>query len=65
MLATEAADPSAPLWLAVRAEIEGSRWYLYDAPLVVGPDGTMQLQVDGKGVALGAHLSDNLWVQPA
>ena len=31
----------------------------------VGPDGTMQLRVDGKGVALGAHLSDNLWVQPA
>jgi DtxR family Mn-dependent transcriptional regulator len=30
----------------------------------VAPDGTMQLQVNGKGVALGAHLSDNLWVQP-
>jgi DtxR family Mn-dependent transcriptional regulator len=31
----------------------------------VGPDGTMQLKVNGAGVALGAHLSDNLWVQPA
>src|SRR5436190_14397619 len=31
----------------------------------VEPDGTMQLRVNGKGVALGAHLSDNLWVQPA
>jgi Fe2+ transport system protein FeoA len=30
----------------------------------VGPDGTMQLKVNGSGVALGAHLSDNLWVQP-
>ncbi len=31
----------------------------------VGPDGTMQLTVNGRNVALGAHLSDNLWVQPA
>jgi DtxR family transcriptional regulator, Mn-dependent transcriptional regulator len=31
----------------------------------VGPDGTMQLRVDGNSVALGAHLSDNLWVQPS
>ena len=31
----------------------------------VGPDGTMQLTVNGRSVALGAHLSDNLWVQPA
>jgi DtxR family Mn-dependent transcriptional regulator len=30
----------------------------------VGPDGTMQLRVNGASVALGAHLSDNLWVQP-
>jgi DtxR family Mn-dependent transcriptional regulator len=31
----------------------------------VAPDGTMQLRVNGAGVALGAHLSDNLWVQPS
>ncbi len=31
----------------------------------VAPDGTMSLEVDGRNVALGAHLSDNLWVQPA
>jgi DtxR family Mn-dependent transcriptional regulator len=31
----------------------------------VGPDGTMGLEVGGKPVALGAHLSDNLWVQAA
>jgi DtxR family transcriptional regulator, Mn-dependent transcriptional regulator len=31
----------------------------------IGPDGTMQLTVNGRSVALGAHLSDNLWVQPA
>jgi DtxR family Mn-dependent transcriptional regulator len=30
----------------------------------VAPDGTMQLLVNDAGVALGAHLSDNLWVQP-
>jgi Fe2+ transport system protein FeoA len=31
----------------------------------VGPDGTMHLAVRGTSVALGAHLSDNLWVDPA
>jgi hypothetical protein len=31
----------------------------------VGPDGTMNLEVDGAPVALGSHLSDNLWVDPA
>jgi DtxR family transcriptional regulator, iron-dependent repressor len=31
----------------------------------VAPDGTMSLSVDGRAVALGAHLSDNLWVEPA
>lgn len=30
----------------------------------VAPDGTMGLDVRGKPVALGAHLSDNLWVEP-
>lgn len=30
----------------------------------VAPDGTMSLTVAGRPVALGAHLSDNLWVQP-
>jgi DtxR family transcriptional regulator, Mn-dependent transcriptional regulator len=29
----------------------------------VAPDGTMHLMVNGADVALGAHLSDNLWVQ--
>jgi DtxR family Mn-dependent transcriptional regulator len=29
----------------------------------VAPDGTMNLQVEGRSVALGAHLSDNLWVE--
>lgn len=28
----------------------------------VSPDGTMSLRVKGKPVALGPHLSDNLWV---
>jgi LPXTG-site transpeptidase (sortase) family protein len=39
---TETADPAAPLWLAVRAEIEGSRWYLYERPLTVRPDGSWE-----------------------
>jgi Fe2+ transport system protein FeoA len=29
----------------------------------VAPDGTMRLDVEGREVALGAHLSDNLWVE--
>ena len=31
----------------------------------VAPDGTMALAVKGRPVALGAHLADNLWVDPA
>jgi DtxR family Mn-dependent transcriptional regulator len=31
----------------------------------IGPDGTMHLVVKGASVALGAHLSDNLWVDPS
>src|SRR5438093_6538199 len=30
----------------------------------VAPDGAMGLEVKAKPVALGAHLSDNLWVDP-
>jgi DtxR family Mn-dependent transcriptional regulator len=30
----------------------------------LAPDGVMSLSVDGRAVALGAHLSDNLWVEP-
>ena len=30
----------------------------------VGPDGSMSLTVGGEPVALGAHLADNLWVEP-
>jgi LPXTG-site transpeptidase (sortase) family protein len=50
---TEAADPKAPLWLVVRAEIEGSRWYLYERPLAVRADGTWEASPDlggGPGV---------------
>ncbi len=31
----------------------------------VGPDGSMSLSVGGRAVALGAELSDNLWVERA
>jgi DtxR family Mn-dependent transcriptional regulator len=48
--------------------------FLEDAGLMPGatfsvqgtaPDGAMSLAVDGRPVALGAHLADNLWVEPA
>jgi hypothetical protein len=47
---TDDADRNAPLWLAVRAEIEGSRWYLYSAPLDVDEDGswTANLELGGE-----------------
>jgi DtxR family transcriptional regulator, Mn-dependent transcriptional regulator len=32
--------------------------------VAVAPDGTMTLEVEGEKVALGEHLSDNLWVRP-
>jgi hypothetical protein len=50
---TEAADPTESLWLAVRAEIEGSRWYLYGGPLAVQPDGSWEASLEiggGPGV---------------
>ena len=28
------------------------------------PDGTMSLEADGTSAALGAHLADNVWVEP-
>ena len=31
----------------------------------VAPDGAFALRVGDREVALGAHLSDNLWVEPA
>jgi DtxR family transcriptional regulator, Mn-dependent transcriptional regulator len=30
----------------------------------IAPDGAMSLSVAGRNVALGSHLSDNLWVDP-
>jgi len=33
--------------------------------VAIGPDGTMTLEVDGVQSALGADLTDNLWVTPA
>ncbi|MFN2488781.1 MAG: metal-dependent transcriptional regulator [Actinomycetota bacterium] len=38
----------------------------HDVELVdVGPDGTRTLRVDGRSVALGQRLADNLWILPA
>lgn len=33
--------------------------------VAVAPDRTMTLEVEGEKVALGEHLSDNLWVRPS
>ena len=46
---TVAADPSLPLWLAIRAEIEGSRWFVYERPLAVAADGTWSATVEVGG----------------
>jgi hypothetical protein len=51
---TDAADPSEPLWLAVRADVEGSLWYVYGQPLAVKPDGSWEASVELGGEA-GVH----------
>jgi len=51
---TADADPTAPLWLVVRADVEGSHWYLYQMPLDVRPDGTWQASLELGGEA-GVH----------
>jgi hypothetical protein len=48
---TDDGDPEAPLWLAVRAEIEGSRWYLYREPLSVDQEGQWTATLDLGGDA--------------
>ena len=54
-LVTEDADPDAPVWLAVRAEIEGSRWYLHSGRLSVGNDGTWTASLELGGAAGVRH----------
>jgi hypothetical protein len=51
---TEAADPAEPLWLVIRAEIEGSHWYLYNGPLAVQADGTWTASLELGGQS-GVH----------
>jgi sortase (surface protein transpeptidase) len=48
---TRDADQSAPLWLLVRAEVEGSRWYVLPQPLVPEKDGAWQAELELGGVA--------------
>jgi hypothetical protein len=62
---TEAADPSEPLWLVVRPEIEGSRWYPYDKPLSVGPDGTWEAALEIGGGPGIRHVIVAAPVDPA
>ena len=40
------ADPGAPLWLLVRAEVPGSRWYALDRPLEPDWNGSWQVEVE-------------------
>lgn len=58
---TEAADPTQPLWLAVRAEIEGSRWFVYGQPLAIDADGRWQAELEIGG---GPGIRHTLVVAP-
>jgi hypothetical protein len=61
-------DPDArdrPLWLLVRAEVEGSRWYPYGSALTIGPDGTWQASVQIGGAAGVRHTFVVAPVDPA
>jgi LPXTG-site transpeptidase (sortase) family protein len=61
-------DPEArvrPLWLLVRAEIEGSHWYPYGAALTVSPDGTWQASVQVGGATGVRHMFVVAPVDPA
>jgi sortase (surface protein transpeptidase) len=46
-----AADASVPLWLLVRADLEGSRWFAIDRPLQIGRDGTWRTEIELGGQA--------------
>lgn len=59
---TEAADPAEPLWMVVRASIPGSRWYLYDQPLAIQPDGTWEASLEIGGAA---GIEHTILVAPA
>lgn len=48
---TEEGDPRAPLWLVVRAEVAGSRWYAYGEPLALRPDRTWEVSLELGGTA--------------
>lgn len=48
---TNEADPSRPVWLVVRAEIEGSRWYLYGAPLYADTSGAWSATLELGGAS--------------
>jgi hypothetical protein len=52
---TALVDSNAPLWLAVRAEVAGSRWYVLDRPLAPARDGTWTATVDLGGPVGVSH----------
>ncbi len=45
------AEPDRPLWLVVRAVMDGSRWYALDRPLTVDQRGDWQAALDLGGAA--------------
>jgi hypothetical protein len=58
---TEDADPTLPVWLVVRADVEGSRWWLYREPLRVRKDGSWEVELEIGG---GAGIHHTILVAP-
>jgi hypothetical protein len=52
---TAAAPAGLPLWLVVRADVDGGRWYALDRPLDVRPDGSWDATIDLGGPAGVRH----------
>jgi hypothetical protein len=48
---TAEAPSGLSLWLVVRADLEGSRWYALDRPLDVKPDGAWEASIELGGAA--------------
>ncbi|MCC7369701.1 MAG: sortase [Chloroflexi bacterium] len=62
---TDAADASQPVWLAVRADVEGSRWYLYAEPLLPDADGEWSASLELGGAPGIRHTIVAAQVDPA
>ena len=49
------ADPDVHVWLLVRADVEGGRWYAYPREIVARPDGAWEAELDLDGPANIRH----------